>query len=530
MRNLLLVFLLFLLAVGGVARLAWQRTGHDRYAALVQEGLGLARILKGAALEAQVAVRTAEEALALRLLSAARRIDDALARTRGPSAPLLQNLAEEEGVGRVFLFDAEFEPVARARTPAPLPAARDGLITAEQKADLEWTRAATSVRKLRVAPGEHRVEGLQSNVFGTRDRFGVAFGRSAGGVLLLRAAAEEIAALRRTFGVEPLLERAVELPDVTAVQLVEGVSAVVAAPLILLRGDTLRVMEPLDEVQGVWLELRLSSARADAAVQASRRGILWGAGAALLVAVLALGALQRMETRYQRARADAAARLEEERRLAEMGALTGLLTHELSNPLNALRLGVRLLSDSDDEEERAAVLETMRTESDRVTRRLEEFLRFAGDHAARRERVDASLLDRVAARVRSAARQGGVSVLTEAASGSPAAVGDPVVLEEALLNLVRNAVEASPVEGTVRLAWSAGPKGAVQIRIADDGPGFPGDPAELLRLGTARPRRGHGLGLVLARRFVEGHGGRIVLSNRKSGGACAEVQLPAWEA
>ncbi|HSR41519.1 MAG TPA: ATP-binding protein, partial [Longimicrobiales bacterium] len=112
--------------------------------------------------------------------------------------------------------------------------------------------------------------------------------------------------------------------------------------------------------------------------------------------------------------------------------------------------------------------------------------------------------------------------------GGPALVlrADGDQLEQALINLIRNAADASMESGGgVRVSWDRGPEG-VDILVEDEGPGL-GDTANLfVPFYTTKPG-GSGIGLVLSRQIAEGHGGTLELENRESGGgARARLSLP----
>lgn len=113
--------------------------------------------------------------------------------------------------------------------------------------------------------------------------------------------------------------------------------------------------------------------------------------------------------------------------------------------------------------------------------------------------------------------------------GPPVALrADPDQLEQALINLVRNAVDAtleSDAEGGVSLRWLAR-GGKVQILVEDDGPGVEDSGNLFVPFYTTKPG-GSGIGLVLARQIVEGHGGALVLESRGTRpGVRARVTLP----
>ncbi len=105
----------------------------------------------------------------------------------------------------------------------------------------------------------------------------------------------------------------------------------------------------------------------------------------------------------------------------------------------------------------------------------------------------------------------------------PDIVADPR-LEQALLNLLNNAANASPAPLEIRLSWGAG---TWNIAIRDRGPGFP--PEVLAKAGQASfpaHAAGSGIGLMLTRSAVEQLGGQLFLSNPEDGGALAQIELP----
>jgi two-component system, NtrC family, nitrogen regulation sensor histidine kinase NtrY len=108
--------------------------------------------------------------------------------------------------------------------------------------------------------------------------------------------------------------------------------------------------------------------------------------------------------------------------------------------------------------------------------------------------------------------------------------GDPDQLDQLLINLVHNAVEASAeTGGGVRVAWSVTGGSAVLV-VEDDGPGVADATNLFVPFFTTKPT-GSGIGLVLARQIAEAHGGSLVVRNRKAGrGAEAVVTLPARSA
>jgi signal transduction histidine kinase len=102
-------------------------------------------------------------------------------------------------------------------------------------------------------------------------------------------------------------------------------------------------------------------------------------------------------------------------------------------------------------------------------------------------------------------------------------------LEQLLINLVRNAVDAAlETAGAVRLSWrrAEGAEKAVEILVEDEGPGLPRSANLFVPFFTTKPQ-GTGIGLVLSRQIAEAHGGSLVLEARvRAPGCCARLRLP----
>jgi signal transduction histidine kinase len=102
---------------------------------------------------------------------------------------------------------------------------------------------------------------------------------------------------------------------------------------------------------------------------------------------------------------------------------------------------------------------------------------------------------------------------------------DPDQIEQALINLIKNAVEAAGDAGGVRVRWRA-KNGALAVEVEDDGPGLARTDNLWVPFFTTKPG-GSGIGLVLSREIVENHGGGISLENRAGKRGCvARISLP----
>jgi two-component system OmpR family sensor kinase len=116
--------------------------------------------------------------------------------------------------------------------------------------------------------------------------------------------------------------------------------------------------------------------------------------------------------------------------------------------------------------------------------------------------------------------------------GESVVCGSPELLHRALENVVRNGVRYTPKGGRVSvLGWLDENRRDLRISILDQGPGVPEGMLDAIfepffRSGEAKDRNGHGLGLAIAKRVIESHGGTIRATNRENGGLRVEIVLP----
>jgi signal transduction histidine kinase len=155
----------------------------------------------------------------------------------------------------------------------------------------------------------------------------------------------------------------------------------------------------------------------------------------------------------------------------------------------------------------------------------DEFLALARDPPLALARCDVgTLLGQTVARVRSDPAAAAATIAVDA-EGALAVRADAGKLEQALFNLIRNAVQIGGPGVAVTIS-AARASGAVRIAVADDGPGIPaGLRASLFEPFVGARPGGSGLGLAVARRVAERHGGRLVLDPPPASGRGASFSL-----
>lgn len=253
-------------------------------------------------------------------------------------------------------------------------------------------------------------------------------------------------------------------------------------------------------------------------------------------ALAVLAALAWVQRRIERSRRSVAARIQQAR-LAEVGALAAGLAHEIRNPLNSLRLNVQLVEEDLRElggagaADRLRLLSRTRGEIGRLERLVEDFLQYARPRRPERQKLDLLELATAAlAAVQPELEADGVRVEVDAPSPPPSAELDPGQVVQVLINLLRNAREAvavrSPADRRVRIEIGSDGE-SVRLAVADSGLGVSEE--ELPRLGTlfySTKKGGTGLGLPIARRVCEEHGGELLFESRPDRGLRVTMRLP----
>ncbi len=224
-------------------------------------------------------------------------------------------------------------------------------------------------------------------------------------------------------------------------------------------------------------------------------------------------------------------------RLTAMGEMASALAHELNQPLSAIAnymKGSRRLLENRSDEGAVTIRDAMDKAADQalragdIIRRLRDFV--ARGETERRVEDVKKLVEEASALALVGAKDKGVRVRFAFAPGLDYVLADRVQVQQVLLNLMRNAVEA--MENSERrelvVATAPAPNGMVEISVADTGSGIaPEIGAQLFQPFVTTKRQGMGVGLSISRTIVEAHGGSIAARPNNGGGTVFSFTLPA---
>lgn len=304
---------------------------------------------------------------------------------------------------------------------------------------------------------------------------------------------------------------------------------------LLLLGAALKIVQPLKPLTAGVKQI----AHGDyAPIQEPEPRSLLGGGDELLTLTREFNHMaQALAARDETLQKQHAALLRSER-LATIGRMTSLITHELRNPLSSIGLNAEMLQDfiqdidTADRDELLAILDTITDEVDRLSDITEEYLVYARQPEPKPSHEDLlSLLEQLIDfhSWEWSSLEVGVTLHTrpEQLEQAPTLV-DPNQFRQAFLNLLKNAVEASPPGKQVAVELVEEPESWV-IHIRDEGKGLPAEHMEhIFEPFYTNKEQGSGLGLPMTLQIIEQHHGKLTAHNNPGDqpGACFTITLP----
>jgi two-component system NtrC family sensor kinase len=217
-------------------------------------------------------------------------------------------------------------------------------------------------------------------------------------------------------------------------------------------------------------------------------------------------------------------------RLVAVGELTASMAHEFNNPLGiVLGFAQGLLSGMDPTDSKYHHVEIIVEEAKRCERLVQELLEFGRPKSSDFTLTDTEpLIQKTLELVQPRATKNSVETTTEIEARMPLIHADPQQLQQVLLNLSLNAVDAMPQGGTLTIGARISSSNWMTITVADSGIGIDADvlPRIFQPFFTSKKRRGLGLGLPICDRIVKSHGGRIEVESKPGRGTTFRIYLP----
>jgi len=253
-------------------------------------------------------------------------------------------------------------------------------------------------------------------------------------------------------------------------------------------------------------------------------------GAALSVLLLLVAFVYVVRLLRKTRRLEAEAQMAD--RLAYVGTLASGLAHEIRNPLNAMNMNLQMLEEelaaASPHPDAAALLESTKTEVRRLEVLVNDFLAYARPSAPRLESRDLNeTVDGVVRFVRAELQQKGIRIEASFDASVPSVEIDEAQIRQALLNILINAKDVLGPGGRIEVATAMQGPDDLIVRIRDTGPGIAPDVrGKIFEVFYSTRGGGTGLGLPIAQRIVESHGGWIEVESEPGQGATFILHLP----
>ncbi|MCI0511705.1 ATP-binding protein [candidate division KSB1 bacterium] len=226
---------------------------------------------------------------------------------------------------------------------------------------------------------------------------------------------------------------------------------------------------------------------------------------------------------------ETALRLKE--KLTAMGQLAAGVAHEIRNPLNAIAMISQRLNrefvPQTDVTEYQQLTQVVVNEVRRIDRIIQQFLQFARPPALNQVATDLNqLLESILVLMRNPAEQKGITIVQEF-KPLPAVLLDPNQVQQAVINLIQNSLEAIDGPGQIHLRTQLNASGEIVLEVQDTGRGIPEEiRPKIFNLYFTTKSTGTGLGLSLVYQIISQHNGRITVTSEVGQGTTFSIFLP----
>ncbi len=562
---LMALFLVVMLVMFG----AWEyRSNKHQLASLLrEEAIQVSHMMSLGGERLLLASQELENQLADRLMDKARLLD-MVEQERQLTPSVLRELLPDSSMMRLMIFDSDgirTFPTGPAMPPPLISNRPRGLL--HRKPQDQFLLPVQLPRELDpVLSGEVQVQvlGMPRAHFRGKNNFLLAYHRSQGGVFLLRINIADMQRRHRDAGIEGLLERIYNRPNVAWVGLYDHNSLresnsgkfppleetpppnVNSAEFLQIKDSSgynhtvLDVTVPLriPFMRQGFLRVGFTDDRLNAGRNMFTRALLIRSafflllGLVLIYYFLVYSNYRTLAREYDRIRKEVE-QLERERqvvsRLQAMGELASGVAHEVRNPLNSIRMisqRLRMEFDEKQDEEYQGLTRTLQDESDRINRIITDFLTFARPAPLRTGLNSLENCITQAATALQPRYDGAGCELVRKITPIPHFLFDYDRLSQLFHNLLANALQAVENEGRVVVDVSR-QAGHILISVTDNGCGIENENLErIFNLYFTTRAEGSGIGLAVCHQIVSEHGGSIQVESELKRGTTFTVSLP----
>ena len=253
----------------------------------------------------------------------------------------------------------------------------------------------------------------------------------------------------------------------------------------------------------------------------------------LVLGISAITLIGVNQNRHLRKMKDMEDRIQLAERLSSLGHLAAGVAHEIRNPLNAIGMGLQRLKreflpqNESQKEEYISFMELILKEIRRVNEIIEQFLTLSRPFQLNlRKSSLQDLLKNLITLFQEEVSSLGITLQTEISTELPVIEMDPERLTQAFINIMKNGIQAMRQGGTLRIETKFLKEG-VEVMISDSGSGIPSEQMEkIFNYYYTTKEKGVGLGLPIAHRIIEAHGGQLKIESRVGSGTKVTVRLP----
>lgn len=304
-------------------------------------------------------------------------------------------------------------------------------------------------------------------------------------------------------------------------------NAVTSRRIISGEQNILEIVAPvriLGEFIGI-MRVGIGSDTADRILKKNRHIIFVSIVFMIIITVLSLWFLYKNQNSYLNRMQAMERHIQQAKRLSALGRLAAGVAHEIRNPLNAISMGMQRLERRMPDQSLTRVI---RDEIRRLNQIIEEFLSISRTRKLEFKAHElTAFLRQTLLLIAEEAESEGVRIIIQETDTPFIVSMDPDKMKQAFLNIIKNAVESIPGQGSITLAVTPERGEWVSIGISDTGVGLSEEEiSHVFDLFHTTKEKGLGFGLPLAHEIIQGHGGRIRVVSQSGVGTTFEILLP----